>query len=75
MHCPPGPVLITFFLPFITVSKSEFTIVGRAGRRGGWEMKDFNLQKVQRFSLNKHRNFQCASGICRTAQNPKRDCT
>lgn len=42
--------------PFIAVSKSEFAIVGRARRRGK-KMKVFNLQKVQRFSLNKHKNF------------------
>lgn len=74
MHCPPGPVLIMFFFPFIAVSKSEFAIVGRARRRGK-KMKVFNLQKVQRFSLNKHKNFAVCfwiPWICRTAQNPKR---
>lgn len=53
--------------PFIAVSKSEFAIVGRAGRREK-KMKVFNLQKVQRFSLNKHKNFQCASEFLEFAE-------
>lgn len=54
-------------LPFIAVSKSEFAIVGRVGRRGG-KKKVFNLQEVQRFSLNKHKNFQRASEFLELAK-------
>lgn len=32
------------------------------------KMKVFNLQKVQRFSLNKHKNFQCASEFLEFAE-------
>lgn len=32
------------------------------------EMKVFNLQKVQRFSLNKHKNFQCTTEFLEFAE-------
>lgn len=31
-------------------------------------MKVFNLQKVQRFSLNKHKNFPCVSEFLEFAE-------
>lgn len=57
-------------VPFIAVSKSEFAIVERAGRRAGIKKKRkvFNLQKVQRFGLNKHKNFQCPSEFLEFAE-------
>lgn len=56
-HCPQACFdYIVFY--FIEISKSDFAIVEKAGRRK--KMKVFHLWKVQSFSLNRHKTFQCA---------------
>lgn len=66
MHCPPGPVLIMFFFLLLQSANLNLLLWGEQEDEG--KKKVFNLQKVQRFSLNKHKNFQCASKFLELAK-------
>lgn len=66
MHCPPGPVLIMFF--FLLLQSANLNLLLWGEQEEEKKMNVFNLQKVQRFSLNKHKNFECASEFLEFAE-------
>lgn len=64
---PPGQFWLCSF-SFYCSQQIWICYCGESRKRRGDKMKVFNLQKVQRFRLNKHKNFQRASEFLEFAE-------